>query len=500
MGVIKKQTFQSSILIYAGTLIGFLTTGLMMPNLLTKSEIGTLRLLQSYSSLFMSLGILGFSTITIRFLPRFYDKIRQHYNGFLGISLIVGVVGSIIACSIIFGIKPMMIENNLEKSPQFAQYFILIIPLTIFQIFYILLDSYNNALFHSSFGVFLRDFVQRILILIGLALILMHFIEFDQYIYYFIAVLCFPTILMLLHIVWHKNFDININFRFLRKPLISSMASVGVFGILNSFGSIAVIQIDTIMLNMYVNSAVVGIYAITFYFGTLVLIPMKALNKIAPTLIARAYKEKDLETVQDVYNKSTANLFLIGTLILLGLMVNLENVFHIIPKTFEEGKYVIVLIGFANLLKMSGGSNDSVIMYSRYFKMTTLFLVFHIILLVILNLIFIPTIGMIGAALASMLAIFIHNLIKFVFIKIKFGFNPYNAQFLLVVSLSIVIYFIVSVLPDLDNYIVEILVDSIITSLLFYIILRFVPIASEMRELIHQIFERAIKLFHSKNN
>ena len=498
MGVIKKQAFQSSVLLYTGVIIGFITTGLMAPNLLEKSEIGTLKLLQSWSAIFMSFGVLGFSTITLRFLPHFYDKITKKYHGFLGISLLFGTVGSLLATIIILLMKPAVIENNIDKSPQFSQFFILIIPLTIFQIYYSLFDAYNNALSRSSFGVFLRDFVQRILILCGLLLVFFHVFSFDQYIYYFVAALSLPSPLILLHLISNEGFDLKIDFRFLNRPLAHSMASVGLFGLLNTFSAIAILQIDTIMLNMYLDSDAVGVYAITFYFGTLVLIPSKALNKIAPTLIAKAYKENDLETVRDIYNKSAGNLFLIGVLILLGLAVNLDNIFNIIPRTYEEGKYVILLIGAANLIKMTGGSNDSVITFSKHYKMTTIFLITLVFLIIILNIVFIPIYGMIGAAIASMLAVLIHGIIKFVFIKLKMGFNPYNFQYLIVAGASAIIYAIVSQLPKVENFILEIGIDSLVTFILFYLSIRFLPMASEANSFAKQIGEKAIKIFKSK--
>ena len=498
VGIIKKQAFQSSVLLYTGVIIGFITTGLMAPNLLEKSEIGTLKLLQSYSAIFMSLGVLGFSTITLRFLPHFYDKITRKYHGFLGISMLVGTVGSIVATIVILLIKPAIIENNLEKSPQFSQYFILIIPLTIFQIYYTLFDSYNNALSRSSFGVFLRDFVQRIIILLGLLLITFHVFSFDQYIYYYVAALCIPTLLMFFHLIHYGNFDLKINVKFLNKPLVNSMTSVGLFGLLNTFSAIAILQIDSIMLNMYLDADAVGIYAITFYFGTLVLIPSKALNKIAPTLIAKAYKENDMKTVRDIYYKSAGNLFLIGTLILLGLSVNLENIFNTIPKSYEEGKFVILFIGLANLLKMSGGSNDSVITFSTYYRMTTVFLTILVCLIILFNLLFIPMFGMIGAAVASMLAVFIHSLIKFIFIKVKTGFNPYNYQFLIVIAGAIMIYLLIVQLPAFESFIIEILLDSLVTAALFYIVIRFLPIASEANDFARQIVKKTIKIFKSK--
>ncbi len=499
MGVIRKQALQSSVLIYVGTIIGFISTGLITPNILSGSEIGTLKLLLSYSALFMSLGILGFGTITIRFLPHFINKKEKHFNGFLGLSIIVGTIGFIISLAVIMGIKPTIIQNNLEKSPQFAHYFFLIIPLTIFQIYYSLFDAYNNALYRASYGVFLRDFVQRILVLIGLVFLLFNFFDFNQYVYYYVISICLPTLLILIHLIRHKELDIKININFLKKPLLQSMASVGIFGLLNSFSNIAVLQIDTIMINKFMDSSAVGIYAITFYFGTLVLIPSKALNKIAPTLIAKAFKEGDLETVKDIYYKSTSNLFLIGVLLLLGLLVNLENVFNIIPKSYEEGKFVIVFIGLANLVKMAAGNNDSIITYSKYYKMTTVFLVALVLLIIIFNYIFIPSYGMTGAAVASFTAIFIFNLIKFLFIKIKFGYNPYNFQYIIALAYATIVYFIILTLPNLNNYILEILMDSLVATILFYALIRYLPIAKELNSSFNQISSMAINIFNSKS-
>lgn len=498
LGVIKRQAFQSSVLLYIGTLIGFLTTGLIAPHLLTKSEIGTLRLLLSYSAIFMSIGALGFGTVTIRFLPQFYDINTRKHHGFLGILLIAGTLGFILSLIIIELIKPSIIENNIEKSPQFARYFFLIIPLTIFQIFYTLLDSYNNALYRSAYGVFLRDFVQRIFILIGLILVFLQYFDFQAYLYYYVIATCLPTVLILLHIIRHGSFDVRIKRKFYTRAIIHSVLSVGAFGVLNTISNIAALQIDSIMINMYLDDSAVGVYVITFFFGTLVFIPSKALNKIAPTIIAKAYKENDAATVKDVYYRSCRNLFLIGTLLLLGLWVNLDNVFHLIPRSYEEGRWVIVIIGFANLIKMAGGSNDSVIIYSRYFRVTTAFLVVFSILIILFNYIFIPIFGITGAAIATFTALILHNLMKFIFIKIKFGMNPYNLQYLAVLAIAFIIYLIVDFIPDPQNYLIDIAVDSTISALLFYAFVSRLSLAHDLHESVNQVYVKAIGFFRTK--
>ncbi len=447
----------------------------------------------------MSLGILGFSTVTIRFLNQFYNRKNGNYHGFLGISILVGVLGSLITTIILLVIKPTVVQNNLDKSPQFAHYFLLIIPLTIFQIYYSLFDSYNNSLLRSSYGVFLRDFVQRMLVLFGLTLLFLKVFEFDDYVYYYVFAICLPTVLMLLHIVWNKAFDININFKFLNRTLVGSIFSISLYGLLNSISNVAALQIDAIMINMYLDDAAVGVYVITFYFGTLVFIPSKALNKIAPALIAKAFKEKDIATIKDIYYRSCQNLFLIGTLVYLGLLVNLDNVFNIIPTTYESGKYVIVLIGFANLVRMAGGSNNPVITYSKFYKVATLFLVIYTVVIILSNFIFIPIFGIIGAAIATLASIIIHDLMKFIFIKVKFGLNPYNTQYIIVMILSAIIYLFVNILPDPKNFILDIIVDSSITSALFYIIIWRMPIGGDIKLMIDRIITRSLDIFRTKS-
>jgi O-antigen/teichoic acid export membrane protein len=498
VGVIKKQTFQSSILLYLGTLLGFVTTGMLAPHLLSPSEIGTLKLLMSYSGIFAGIGVLGFSTVTIRFLPEFQKKSLNNRYGFLGISMIVGVFGFLITWLIISLIKSDIIANNHEKSPEFAEYFFLIIPLTLFQIYYNLFDFYNSALYRSAYGVFLRDFVHRILLLIGLLLVMLHFFDFEVYVYYYTIAICFPTILMVFHLIWYKGFDLSINRPLLSKSLLGSMASVAFFGLINNSSHVAILQIDSIMVNLYLDSTAVGIYTITFYFGSLVIIPAKAFNRISPTVISNAFQDDKLDTIRDIYEKGCRSLFLIGSLTVLGLMVNLDNIFYLIPRSYETGKMVIVYIAFANLIKMADGSNDSIITFSKYYKLTTVFLVLLVVLIVVFNLVLIPIFGMDGSAIATLISVSIHNVSKTIFIKRKFNLFPYNFQYILVLIVTLGIYAIVNLIPSFNNFMVEIAKDSALAGILFVVFIWQLPMALEFKKVVTDILEATIRYFKKK--
>ncbi|HJN05985.1 MAG TPA: hypothetical protein QF480_05170, partial [Bacteroidales bacterium] len=94
MGIIKKQSISGTIYSYVGVVLGFITTGLLYPQIFTTEEIGLLRILVSYSLLFAQFAGLGINTVTIKLFPYFRNYERKHH-GYLGLALLVSTVGLI---------------------------------------------------------------------------------------------------------------------------------------------------------------------------------------------------------------------------------------------------------------------------------------------------------------------------------------------------------------------------------------------------------------------
>jgi len=489
LGIIKKQSLQSSVFIYTGVALAFITSGLLAPNYLTPGQIGTINLIASWSGIFAGIGILGFTTATVRFFPYFRNEKNGH-NGFFLLSIIVGTVGFLFFLAIYYPIKPWIIEMNQQKSPLFAQFFYLVIPLTFFQIYFSLFDVYNNMLYRSSTGIILREFIQRILVLTGMLLLVFKIFQFEEYIYFYTAAISLPTILLVVFLINKNTVNIRLNTKMLTGKLLKGMASMSFFGFLNTFSNLAIIRIDAIMVNHFIDSAATGIYVTSFYFGTLVQMPARALNRIAPVMIADAYKENDFDTIKDIYHKSSLNLFIIALLLLLGIIVNLDNIYKIIPDSFAEGRMVIVYIGLANVIRLAGGSNDSIISFSRYYKFTTLFFVIFLFLVFSFNLYFIPERGITGAAIASVLAILIFQFIKIVFIYIKFGFQPFNWKFVHVSAAAVTTYLVTNLIHPIQPYIADIAIRSLLVTVLYGGFVFFTEVSPDINQSIHHFTEK----------
>ena len=74
MGIIQRQSITGFIYTITGVLLGFLTTGLLMPRIFPPEEIGLLRVLISYGTVLSTFSILGFSLVSVKMFPYFRDE------------------------------------------------------------------------------------------------------------------------------------------------------------------------------------------------------------------------------------------------------------------------------------------------------------------------------------------------------------------------------------------------------------------------------------------
>jgi O-antigen/teichoic acid export membrane protein len=249
--------------------------------------------------------------------------------------------------------------------------------------------------------------------------------------------------------------------------MIVSIGAVSLFSILNGFSMIIIQNVDIIMINSMVGLSDTGIYSICFFFGVVVSLPARSIIKIANIVTSQAWKDNDLNLIKDLYHKSCLTLFIIGSLLFIGLWANINNVFHIIGQQYSAGKWVIFFIGLSSLIDMITGANGAIIGTSKYYKVQTIFLIILVVLLVVTNLLLIPRLGINGAAIGSAISLSVLNLLRYLFLLYKYQLQPFNIQFLYVALIGVASYLVSMLLPPLSNYIVDIFVRSSLLLVLF---------------------------------
>ena len=420
----------------------------------------------SYSTLMAQFAILGFNSVTIKLFPHFRDEQNKHH-GYLGLVLLVALAGFVITTLVYLGFHNQIVENAQKKSALFIPYFYYVIPLILFTLLFGIFDTYYRVLYNAVIGIVYKEVIQRILILVAILLYYFKVVDFHYMVIIYCIAIITPAFLLFWSLAKDKLLFLKPDFGFIDKKLAKEIINVAFFGIIASYSGVLIMTIDILMVNHFLGLNATGIYTITFFFGALILVPIRTMGKISSVVIAEAWKRDDRKTIMDIYRKSTLSLGVIGVLLFIGILGNLDNVFQIIGKNYETGKYVIIFIGFANLSDVLLGVNPHIIVNSKHYRWLSYLLIGFTLLVVVTNLIFIPVYGIVGAALASLLSKFVFNVTKFLFLYKTYHFQPYTSKHLLLLIAGIIALLSVWFIPEIDNYIVDIALRSSIITLVF---------------------------------
>lgn len=465
MGVIKRQTIKGSIYSYMGVALGFLYTILSI-KLLSSEQIGLTAVLVAVSAIYSQFSTLGFTKVIERLFPYFRDKDHNH-NGFVFLTLAVGMAGFVVSLITFFILKPYIIESNQAKSPLLVQYIWYLIPLIFFRMFSVMLDTYNKMLFDATTGSILSDFVYRVGTLGMLGAFFLKWINFSQFVFGFVFFLSLPAIYLVGLLIYRKQFNVQPKLDFIKPPLRKEMISLSVFGIIGGLSSVALKQIDTVMLNSYTDLAMTGKYSIIFYFSTVILIPSVALGKISSTIIADAWKNKDMDTIADIYYKSSINQLFASLLLFVLVAANLQNIIHLLGPGYIGTEWVIILISLSSLIVSSTGSSVQIIGTSHKYKIQTYSLGVLVVLVIIFYSIFIPMWGMVGAAFGSLLSVAGASLLRVFYLQRNMKLFPYKLTHLKCVAIGLVAFAVGKIIQVIDNFLIDLIVRCSSISLVF---------------------------------
>ncbi|HOU31716.1 MAG TPA: hypothetical protein PLG42_10685, partial [Bacteroidales bacterium] len=170
-----------------------------------------------------------------------------------------------------------------------------------------------------------------------------------------------------------------------------------------------------------------------------------------------------------IYYRSCLTLFIIASLLFLGVWANINNIFRITGPEYMKGKWVVFFIALGSLIDMATGANSSIFGTSAYYRIQTYFLLLLVVMIIAANIILIPLLGITGAAIGSAGALTLLNLMRFLFLYYKFKLQPYNIKFLYVILIGVISYIISAVIPEMKNLIADILLRSSVVTLLFFI-------------------------------
>lgn len=213
---------------------------------------------------------------------------------------------------------------------------------------------------------------------------------------------------------------------------------------------------------------------------------------ISEPLIAESWSQNNLKNIEDIYTKSSLNLLIIGIFLFLGIWCNIDSIFNIIPNTniYVKGKIVVLIVGFYCLVDMATGLNSELIRHSAYYKFDFYFFLIRFFFLTIANIYLIPIYSYEGAAWAMLFSGIFYNVLKYIFILIKFNIQPFKLQTMYVLVLGFITYLATLFIPYFgDNLLFNLLNIAFKSVLIIFIFaggIIYFKLSDEVDKIFHQ--------------
>lgn len=490
MGIVIRQSIINAAITYLGIGLGFVLTIFLYPHILDPDQYGLTRVLISAALICSQFAHLGFHNLILRYFP-FFKKVSPDGHGLLFWAFLVPLIGFLIFALLFFLLDDLLISVYSDRSPLFADFYFWVLPLTLFVLYFEVLNNYLRSLRDAVSGSFINEVLQRVLVIVLLLFYLFHALSFTQFIGLFVLSYGLQPIFLTMQIARQGGLDLKPRFGILRIPLLKGMAGYSLFSLLGGLTTVMVWNVDVLMLGAMTDLESTAVYAIAFYIGSVIAVPQRSVEKIAGPLISEFIKNKNWDAVAVIYKKTSLNQLIPGIFIFGLVWINLDLLFQFLPEVYSSGRWVVFIIGLAKLIEVGTGANGIILLNSRHYRVSFYSNVLLVILTIAANYLLIPLYGIEGAAVASAFAILIYNSVKSIYIFLRIGIQPFTRAALIALTIG---FFLLYVLDMAGTWLGEsVWIRAVVQTVLFTLLFAAPVLSFRLSKDLNDLFSKFIR-------
>lgn len=491
MGIIRRQSIQNLVFSYGGVILGYLNQIYLALIFLSMTQYGLVNVLLNTSVLFSEFALLGIISAVLRFSTYFKDKsIRSREFNFL--ILIYPLIGGILLSSIFFLLKDSALSFFAEESPLFVEYYYLIFPIFILMAYSGLINTILNAQYKSVLSIFLKEILLRLCQTAAVALFALELIHFNTLLLLYVGSYVIQLTILIAYLLYLGKFKVTPNTRIFRRPIFRLVTKYGMFAFFAQASASIAGRIDLIMLGSDLAGLdYAAVYAVVMSLSLIIFMPARAVNPIAVPIIAKSWKTRDLDQIQQVYRETALNNLVLGIILFIGIWINLDSLYLIIGKpAYAAGKFAFLFLGMAKLFDVATGVNGGIIYTSKKYQYDLYFNIGLIILVITTNLILIPLYQITGAAIATAISIFLYNLSRTLFVWYAFKMQPFTRKTVMTILIAGSSFLVSTFIPYIGNPFGDILVRSLVTGGMYLSLVYLLNISPQLNGLVQVVQNR----------
>ena len=429
MGIVLRQSFINTLITYFGFAIGAINALFLYARFLTEAYYGLVGVILSTATILMPVLALGVPNTLVKYYSSFKDE--KEKQGFLTLMLLLPLVFIVPVAAISYlanaAIGQFLASENAIVADYVWYIFLIGMALAYFEVFF----AYSKVQLRSVFGNFMKEVFVRTGVTVLLVLIAIDQIDVHFFLIALVALYLLRTLIMIFYAFGLKM----PNLRFVFPGNTKGILSYSTLIILGGSTAVVLLEIDRFMINQFIIIENVAYYSVAIFIAAVIAVPSRAMHQITYPMTAALLNAEDHQELKMLYKKTSLTLFIIAGIIYLGILLNLSDLYTLLPEAYGQGFIVVLLIGLAKVFDALLGNNNAILYNSDYYKTLLLMGVILAIVTILLNLWLIPILGLSGAALASFVAICLYNIAKLLFVHKKFGIHPFTAESMKVLGL-----------------------------------------------------------------
>ncbi|MCA0932337.1 oligosaccharide flippase family protein [Lutimonas saemankumensis] len=486
MGIVFKQSFNNTLILFLGFAIGGLNVLFLYTHFLEAEYFGLITFLLSSANMIMPLIVFGMQHTIIRFFSSYKEKMDQDNFLLTAVLLPLLVMVPMGILGVLFYTKIaefLARENIIIKEYTFTIFFIAVF-MGYFEVFY----AWSRVQMKSVFGNFVKEVFARISVTLLLLAVFLDWITADEFVYAVVLVYFLRAVIMMIYAFKLYFPELVLQ----RMPgNLKEILSFSMYIILAGSAGTILLEIDKFMIPQMKFIAEVAYYSVGVYIASVIGIPSRAMQQIINPITAREINNKNMEEVRNLYQKSSLNLLIVGGLLFLLINLNIGDLYSIINKPeYSVGIYIVLIISISELVKLSLGTNGAILTNSKYYKMLFYYSIGMAVSVVVLNRILIESMGIDGAALATLLVVGIFSLLKILYVKARLNMQPFTSKTGVLLMIIGAVYTVFSYVDLSLNPFVNIVIRSLLISAVFI----FLVIKFKLSEDINLIFRKYLGL------
>lgn len=421
--IIRKATSSFGIQM-VGMALGYLY-GIIISRLFGAAEFGSLSLGMSALSLLSILSVLGLDRASVKLIARYEAHGQRHHTQqYLKIAFIVGTLASLVL-TVLFYYGAEFIAVKWYQKPEMTTLLRLMSPgILMFTLLAISSESMRGFKKIKSYSFFRLTSVQLLSTVLLLSLYLLwpyQWVILSSY----IGGLSLATIWSLYHLYQMQSQGVKSTPDQALPQTSSHTSSILSLAIplaLASSFTVIMSQLSLQMVGRYLSQEDAGYFAAAFKISMLTAIALKSVNSITSPQFAEAFSLQDTQRLKKTARFATTLSLIVSLPLIVICLVIPETILSMYGPGFAQVSQVLQILVLGRLVASASGPTVNILQMTGYEKAFRNIIFISLVCLVIMNLLWIPEYGIIGAAWATAISISINNILSLIVIKSQLGF------------------------------------------------------------------------------